>query len=99
MEKVCNKCRTESGNIDVPFVVYQATAARQERQIKRMWIVILFLIFSLIGTNLSWIIYNSQFEVVEETTETNITQENENGDNNYIGNNGDITYGEANNKD
>ena len=95
MEKKCNICGTENKNSNVPFVVYQATAARQERQIKRMWIVILLLICALIGTNLAWIIYNSQFEIVEESV--TVEQESDNGDNNYIGNNGDITYGEAEN--
>jgi hypothetical protein len=99
MEKKCNNCGMQPEVADVPFVVYQATAARQERQIRRMWIVILLLICALIGTNLSWIIYNSQFEVVEETIETNVAQENDNGDNNYIGNDGDITYGEAEDND
>ena len=97
MEKKCNNCGVENKNANVPFVVYQATAARQERQIKRMWVVILFLICSLIGTNLAWIVYNSQFEVVEESTV--IEQENDNGENNYIGNDGDIIYGEAENND
>lgn len=95
MEKKCNNCGMESETANIPFVVYQATAARQERQIKRMWVVILLLICSLIGTNLAWIIYNSQFEIVEESV--TVEQENDNGDNNYIGNNGDISYGEAEN--
>ena len=104
MSKTCEGCKNKVYTEDekmltVPYVVHQSAAARQERQMRRMWIVILLLICALIGTNLAWIIYNSQFEVVEETTETNITQDNGNGDNNYIGNNGDITYGEANNKD
>jgi ABC-type phosphate transport system permease subunit len=78
MEKKCNGCSIENKGTNIPFVVYQATAARQERQIRRMWIVVLLLICALIGTNLAWIIYNSQFEIVEESVM--VEQENDNGD-------------------
>ena len=64
-----------------------------ERTIKRLWIVILLLIVLLVGSNIAWIYYESQWQVVE-TTE--VTQENENGYNNYIGNDGDIHNGKAN---
>lgn len=66
--------------------------ARQERTIKRLWIVVLILILLLAATNGAWIYYESQWEVVE-TTE--ITQENDGGFNNYIGNDGDIYNGET----
>ena len=92
MEKKCNSCRTENGIADVPFVVYQATAARQERQIRRMWIVILFLICALIGTNLAWIVYENSFEEVV-TTEEIIVDADNNGNANYIGQDGNIYNG------
>ena len=38
--------------------------------------IIIILIFALVGTNLAWLIYFSQFETVsEETTEQKIVQE------------------------
>jgi hypothetical protein len=95
MGKTCNNCGTENLNVNVPYVVHESAMARCERHNKRLWVIILVLIGALIGTNLAWIIYNSQFEVVEENV--TVEQENDNGDNNYIGNNGDITYGEAEN--
>lgn len=64
-----------------------------ERTIKRLWVIIILLIVLFVGTNAAWIYYESQWEVVE-TTE--ITQENDGGYNNYIGNDGDIYNGEAN---
>lgn len=97
MAKTCNSCGTEKQNVNVPYVVHESEMARSERNSKRMWIVILVLILALIGTNLAWIIYNSQFETVEESTV--VEQENSNGDNNYIGNDGDITYGKTENND
>lgn len=95
MEKVCNGCNVENANVSVPYVVHESAMARMERQGKRLWLVILVLIGALIASNLAWIIYESQFEVVEEST--TISQENDNGDNNYIGNDGDINNGEAEN--
>ena len=99
MEKKCNNCGAENKTTNVPFVVYQATAARQERQIKRMWIVVLVLIVALIASNVAWIIYNSQFETVEMTTEEyDISQDAENGNNNSIINGGNIVNGETKDK-
>jgi uncharacterized protein (DUF1501 family) len=102
MSKTCDGCKNKSYTeeekiMTVPYIAHQSAVARQERQMRRMWIVILVLIGALIGTNLAWIIYNSQFEVVEESI--TVEQENDDGDNNYIGNDGDITYGEAENND
>lgn len=100
MSKTCDGCKNKVYTEDekmltVPYVAHQSAVARQERQMRRMWIVILLLICALIGTNLAWVIYNSQFEIVEESVM--VEQDNESGDNNYIGNNGDITYGETKN--
>lgn len=93
MSKTCNSCKTNEATI--PYVVYEANEVRHERREKRYVWLIAILIFLLVGTNIGWLIYESQFEVVQEST---ITQENEDGYNNYIGNDGDINYGEANDK-
>jgi hypothetical protein len=45
----------------------------------------------LVASNVGWLIYESQFE----STETTITQENTDGYNNYIGNDGDIINGQT----
>ena len=94
MSKTCNSCKTNEATI--PYVVYEANEVRHERREKRYVWLIAILIFLLVGTNIGWLIYESQFETVEEST--TITQENEDGYNNYIGNDGDINYGEANDK-
>ena len=92
MEKICNNCATENANVTVPYVVHESAMARCERHNKRLWIVILVLIGALIGTNIAWIVYESQFETVE-SWEQEVIQDAENGENNFIG--GDY-YGEAN---
>jgi len=98
MAKTCNNCNTtENPNVVVPYVAHESAMARSERHNKRLWIVILVLIVVLLGTNLAWIIYEVQFETVEESTV--VEQENSNGDNNYIGNDGDINCGETENND
>lgn len=97
MAKTCNNCGTENQKVNVPYVVHESAMARMERHSKRLWIVILVLIGALIGSNVAWVVYNSQFEVVEESV--TVEQDNQNGDNNYIGNDGDINYGETENND
>lgn len=71
--------------------------ARLERTIKRLWILTIILIVLLAATNGAWIWYESQWEVVEETTSTEISQEaDENGNNTYYGGN---YYGSADYQD
>ena len=67
-------------------------SAMAERTIKKLWILIILLVVLLFGSNAAWIWYEAQWQVVE-TTE--VTQENENGYNNFIGNDGEIIYGAA----
>ena len=96
MQKICNNCGTDKNPATVPYVVHESTMARNERHTKSLVRVIVLLIVLLVGSNAGWLIYNSQFEDVEETT-TTITQDNTDGYNNYIGNDGDIINGETDN--
>ena len=83
----------------MPIAQHEKDQSRLMGIIKWLIAVIVILIVLLVGSNVGWLIYNSQFEVVEETkTETNITQDNDSGYNNYIGNDGDIVNGETDNK-
>lgn len=49
-------------NENIPYIVFEGEMARQERHIKRLWLVILILIALLAGSNAGWIYYESQFE-------------------------------------
>ncbi len=99
MAKTCNNCATENQNIVVPYAAHEIAIATSERHSKRLWIVILVLIFALIASNLAWIIYEAQFETVETTTEEyDIEQDAEGGNNNSIINGGSIVNGEAEDK-
>ena len=64
-----------------------------KKQNKRMFIVWIITFLTLIGVTCYTIYLLNDIGVIEET----ITQETEQGYNNYIGNDGDITNGETNN--
>ena len=87
----CENCKkVQNAPESVPYIVHESSMARMERQVKRLWITILTLIFLLVGSNCIWILYENQFEDIE------IVQENADGYNSFIGNDGDIVYGETN---
>lgn len=71
---------------NIPYFVHEGIMARMERTIKRLWVLCIILIVLLTLTNGAWIYYESQF--VDEVT---ITQDNKDGYNNYIGNDGSIS--------
>lgn len=96
MSKTCNNCNTNDMAV-MPIAQHEKDQNRLMGIIKWLIAVIVILIVLLVGSNVGWLIYNSQFEVMEEST--TITQENAEGYNNYIGNDGDIVNGETNNKE
>ena len=55
-------------SLNIPFAAHESAMARAERHIKSLVWVIVLLIVLLVGTNAGWLIYQSQFETVEETT-------------------------------
>ena len=88
----CKSCKSKDQPSEtVPYIVHEGMMARAERTAKRLWITILLLIVLLVGTNGAWIWYQSQFEDIA------ISQENEDGYNNFVGNDGDIFNGETDN--
>ena len=56
----------------IPYFVHEGEMARAERTNKRLWIVILVLIVCLVGSNIGWLIYESQFadEVITQDVDT-----------------------------
>lgn len=94
MHKTCNSCNIHDMAV-MPIAQHEKDQNRLMGIIKSLIVVIVILIVLFVGSNVGWLIYNSQFEVVEEST--TITQDNESGYNNYIGNDGDIVNGETDN--
>jgi hypothetical protein len=78
----------------VPFIVHEGDMARMERSNKRLWIVILVLIILLVGSNVAWLSYESQFEETSTTT-NEVTQELDSGDGGDAILNGDVNIGEG----
>ena len=95
MSKTCNGCGEHKLPESVPYIVHESDMSRLERQLKRLWIVILVLIFMLVGSNCAWLWYESQFETVETVEEYQIEQDAESGNNNSIINGGEIVNGET----
>ena len=96
----CETCKEKRKVIaqtpkDVPYIAHESAVARLERVIKRLWVLVLALIILLCASNAAWIWWESQYKTIETT----ITQENADGYNNYIGNDGDIVNGNADNQD
>lgn len=69
----------------ISYAAHEGMMARMERTIRRLWVLCIFLILLLAGTNAAWIYYENSFEDVV------VTQENDDGYNNYIGEDGTIT--------
>lgn len=74
---------------EVPFIVHEGEVARLERVIKRLWIMCIIIFTALVLSNGLWTYYSTQWETVE------VSQDADNGINNYIGSDGDITNGKA----
>ena len=82
----CETCKEKRKVIaqipkDVPYIAHEVAVARLERVIKRMWVLVISLIILLVASNGAWILWESQYQTIETT----ITQENEDGYNNYNG--------------
>lgn len=86
----CETCKR--GTDPVPYIVHESAMARQERTIRRLWVLLLVVVCLLIGTNGLWIYYESQF--VSESTE--VEQEIDTGDGDaFVVGVGDLNYGEG----
>lgn len=51
--------------LTVPFVVYESSMSREERTIKRLFVALILTIVFLVGTNVAWVLYISQYEVYD----------------------------------
>lgn len=69
--------------VQVPYIVHESAMARQERTVKRLWIVVILLIVLLVGSNIGWIAYESQFEDVVTIQE--VEQDTDGGNNSFVG--------------
>ena len=68
----------------------ELSLAMAERTIKRLWILAITIFVAFVISNVCWIVYENSFEDVV------VTQDNADGYNSFVGNDGDINYGETN---
>lgn len=87
----CETCKEKQRMIEpIPFIAHESAMARMERTIKRLWILLMVMLVLLVGSNVAWIVYESQF-VEEEWTYEATTDEggtaiaNGSGEVNYYG--------------
>ena len=85
----CGDCKKEhNASESVPYIVHEASMARMERQVKRLWITVLALIVFLVATNGAWIWYESHFSDIVTTIEAE-----QDGSGVNIVSGGDLEYG------
>lgn len=87
MSKTCNNCGTDKKPSSVPYAVLEDFKETAKANSLKWFIICLVLIVLLVGSNIGWLVYESQFEVVEETHQE-VVQDAENGENHFVG--GDV---------
>lgn len=97
MSKKCDECKRCVMNDDMTTVVmssadWQRNEQRHLRREKRFVAIIVLLIILLVGSNIGWMIYESQFEDVVTVEETIIEAKQDGTGTNIVGG-GDIEYG------
>ena len=84
----CETCKGKDAHApeSVPYIVHESSMARMERQIKRLWIVLLVSIAMIVATNAAWLVYEVQFETFEYSYEQDGSGTNIIGDGNDVDN-------------
>lgn len=81
---------------NIPYFVHENDMNRLDQSHKRVekWLVIIIIVIfsAFVASNVAWQVYENSF-----TDEVTVTQETPNGNNNYVGRDGDITNGETDN--
>lgn len=97
MAKTCNSCNTNDMAV-MPIAQHEKDQNRLMGIIKWLIAVIVILIVLLVGSNVAWLVYENSFEEVV-TTEEVIVDADDNGNANYIGQDGNIYNGKDNGKE
>ena len=79
----------EKNQVTVPYAAYEYMLNREDRQRKRMSIIIILLIVLLVVSNVIWIVAWSQYDYVTDDYSVDAKQE---GDGVNIVGGGDIDY-------
>ncbi|MBQ6127079.1 hypothetical protein IJI69_00310 [Candidatus Saccharibacteria bacterium] len=82
--KTCDGCHINE------VAAYETAMAFAERTTVRLWVIIIILAVMLIGTNIGWLLYESQFETVSDEYAYEIQQKAVTGSNYSVIGNGNI---------
>lgn len=99
--KTCNNCNSSKDVAElrdmppIPFAAHEAEVSRQERQIKRMWIA-LIVAWTVVLAVVGIFTYERLQYDYTGTYEEIIVDAEDNGNANYIGQDGNIYNGEDN---
>lgn len=95
MAHSCNNCGTDKKPSSVPYAVLVDFKETAKANSLKWFIICLVLIILLVGSNIGWLVYQSQFEdIVEETyTEDYDIEANDNG-NAIYNDDGSVVIGE-----
>ena len=77
-------------NMQISYMAHEGIMARMERTIRRLWVLCLVLVILLVGTNVAWLYYESQFETIEETESYEYNASSDRG-HAIINENGEVT--------
>ena len=93
----CEPCKGNEANApkSVPYIVHEASIARMERHIKRLWISLIVAIALLFASGAIFTWAWMQYDYTSEETIVDVNSD-DGGNANYIGNDGDIVNGESN---
>ena len=85
----------ENDKIIMSRIAFERMQAKDERNDRWRNITIILLIILLVVTNAMWLVAWNQYDYVDDYYSVDMDS-GDGGDANYIGNDGDITYGEDN---
>lgn len=83
----------ENDERKISYIAYESTVAMMERTIRRLWVMCILLVILLVGTNVAWLIYESQFEYFTETTTIDQDAETEGDGTIILNGTGEVKYG------
>ena len=93
MAHSCNNCGTDKKPSSVPYAVLEDFKETAKANSSKWFIICLVLIVLLVGSNIGWLVYESQYEVIESTTESYDLDTGENG-NAIVSGEGSVIIGE-----
>lgn len=91
--KTCNGCGAdEIATVTMSEGAWERHEEGNKELINKLIAVILVLVVLLVGSNVAWLVYESQFEVIEETVSEiyEVEQNADGGNNNSVISGGDV---------